>query len=241
MLLVLVALLLEIRKSGGILEKRKFGFRCPCWKMAEDLEGIWRLLNLTEDEQDSVVVDDKLKRGTQVDDQRWLVGKLLTRRPFNKDAMLRTFKVVWKISKEVEVYVLDSNMFVFKFASTKDKDKVLEGSPWSFEKKLLMLKQYDGNIRISDYYFGSASFWVRIYGLPLKLMNVETAKMLGRKIGTFIRADHDNARAEVGRFLRVRIEIDINKPLRRFITLKTKGTHDVHRGRLSYERLPIFC
>ena len=72
-------------------------------------------------------------------------------------------------------------------------------------------------------------------------MNVETAEMLRRKIGTFIGADHDNARAGVGRFLRVRIEIDINKPLKRFITLKTKGTYDVHRGRLSYEMLPIFC
>ena len=108
--------------------------------MAEDLEGIWRLLNLTEDEQDSVVADDKLEGGTQIDDQRWLVGKLLTRRSFNKDAMLGTFRVVWKISKEAEVSVLDSNLFLFKFASTKDKDRVLEGSPWSFEKKLLMLK-----------------------------------------------------------------------------------------------------
>ena len=42
--------------------------------MAEDLEGIWRLLNLIEDEQDSVVADDKLEGGTQVDDQRLVVG-----------------------------------------------------------------------------------------------------------------------------------------------------------------------
>ena len=65
-------------------------------------------MNLTKDEKESVVTE--------------LVGKLLTRRPFNKEAMLGTFRVVWKISKDVEVSTLDSNLFLFKFAIVKDRE-----------------------------------------------------------------------------------------------------------------------
>ena len=97
--------------------------------MAEELEGIWRFLNLTEEEKDNVVTVQEQNDQQYGDYQKWLIGKLYTRRPFNKEAMLGTLMVVWRISKVAEVSVLDINLFLFKFASVKDKDRVLEGAP----------------------------------------------------------------------------------------------------------------
>ena len=59
--------------------------------------------------------------------RKWKRSKLAGKeafhqRLFNKEAMLRTFRVVWKISKDVEVSVLDFNLFLFKFANVKDKE-----------------------------------------------------------------------------------------------------------------------
>ena len=72
--------------------------------MAEELEGVWHFLSLTEDEKENVLADHEHNdRGCN---QKWLIGKLLTRRPFNKDAMLSMFKVVWRISKEAEVFCI---------------------------------------------------------------------------------------------------------------------------------------
>ena len=103
-----------------------------------------------------------------------------------------------------------------------------------------MFSNYDGDLRISYYKFDKACFWIRIYGLSLGLMNEEITKLLGRKIGELKSIDKNSSRSGVGRSLRVRIDIDINKPLKRFVSLTVKGQNEVLRGRLRYERLPIF-
>ncbi|XVF47427.1 hypothetical protein PTKIN_Ptkin03bG0108300 [Pterospermum kingtungense] len=65
--------------------------------------------------------------------------------------MINTFKVVWRLSKNFEVSILDSSLFLFKFASLKDKERVLNGAPWSFEKQLIVFHEYNGNLQPSDY------------------------------------------------------------------------------------------
>ena len=104
-----------------------------------------------------------------------------------------------------------------------------------------MFTNYDGDLRIFYYKFDKACFWIRICGLPLGLMNEETVELLGRKIGELKSIDKNSSRSGANRSLRVRIEIDINKPLRRFVSLTVKGWNEVLRGRFKYERLPIFC
>ena len=67
---------------------------------------------------------------------------------------------------------------------------------------------------------------MRIYGLPLKLMNDDIASMLGRRIRDLVGIDQNMSRAEARKFLRVKVEIDINKPLRRFVTVKLENRSD---------------
>ncbi|XVF26514.1 hypothetical protein REPUB_Repub14bG0023300 [Reevesia pubescens] len=95
-----------------------------------------------------------------------------------------------------------------------DKIRVLEGSPWTFDKHLLVLKEFDGDLRPEDYRFDRAGFFVRIYGLPLKWMNSKMAKTIGKKIGVFMGVDSILEKFGWGSFLRVL---------------------------LWYERLPNFC
>ena len=44
-----------------------------------------------------------------------------------------------------------------------------------------------------------------------------------------------------GNFLRVRVNMDITKPLRRFVTVAGMGGKGDIRARLAYEWLPTFC
>ncbi|XVF87987.1 hypothetical protein PTKIN_Ptkin19aG0012700 [Pterospermum kingtungense] len=98
--------------------------------------------------------------------------------------MVGTFRVVWRLVKAFEVAFIDANLFLFKFASVREKNRVLEGASWSFDQQLLVFHDYNGDLRPSDYVFDRCSFWIRIYGLPMNLMSMEVAKRLGRKIGT---------------------------------------------------------
>ena len=59
--------------------------------------------------------------------------------------------------------------------------------------------------------FDRASFWVRVYELPLKMMNEGIATKIGRKLGTL--KEVYNNKSSWGIFLRMRVEIDITKTL----------------------------
>lgn len=71
-------------------------------------------------------------------------------------------------------------------------------------------------------------------------MNEEVGKELGRKMGNVIEVDKRSMQADQAKFLRIRIDLPINKPLRR------GGYKFVDEGDQSwvsfrYERLTIFC
>ena len=116
--------------------------------MDTKLGGVWSALKLTEEEKEMVAVEnDQDTRGAE-EGKTWMVRKLLTSRPFSKDAMLGTQKVDWKISKEAMVTVLDANLFLFKFEIMKDKQRVMDGSPWFFNKNLIAFKDYNGDLEV---------------------------------------------------------------------------------------------
>ena len=154
--------------------------------MEEELEGIWKALKLTKEGKEMIGIEKDQETKEMEEGKSWLVEKLLTTRPFNKEAMLSTLKVVWKISRNAEVTVLDSNLFIFKFASLKDKQRVIDGSPWSFNKNLIVFKDYNGDLRGSDYKFDMAHFWVCVYGFPLKMLTKQCASSISSKLGGFI-------------------------------------------------------
>lgn len=58
-----------------------------------------------------------------------LIGNYLGRRPsfaFIRDSV----KKIWKLKSSVEVTMLETGLFIFRFSCSKDKHKVLEGGVW---------------------------------------------------------------------------------------------------------------
>ena len=100
--------------------------------------------------------------------------------------------IIWRLSKDAKTLVLDENLFLFKFANKKDKQRVLDGSLWSFQKNLLAFTNYDGDLRIFKYEFKRACFWIRVFGLPLNLMNQEVAYRMGSKLEILQKFDKES-------------------------------------------------
>ncbi|XVF55959.1 hypothetical protein PTKIN_Ptkin06aG0077600 [Pterospermum kingtungense] len=89
--------------------------------------------------------------------------------------------------------------------------------------------------------FSKATFWVLVYYSPLNLTIMEIIERIGNKIGTLKSIDHNPTRPGWGRNLRLRVEVDISKPLRQFVTIPRGRGRDAIWGRIGYERLPTFC
>ena len=88
--------------------------------------------------------------------------------------------------------------------------------------------------------FSHSPFWVQVWGLPFENMFEETGKGIGSKIGNYIETDKRAWQSDQAKFMRIRVELQVDKPLRR-------GGHiaNLDGERLwvtfKYEWLPTIC
>ncbi|KAJ8431934.1 hypothetical protein Cgig2_017420 [Carnegiea gigantea] len=114
-------------------------------------------------------------------------------------------KNIWRPSQGLVVTDLDQNLFAFQFFSIGDKEYVLEEGPWAFDGHIRLLKELDPNIKI--------------YNLPMSLRNRLFAEHIGNKIGAFVEVDQSDLLIP-SKALKIRIDCDLHKPLRRGLMLK---------------------
>ena len=133
-----------------------------------------------------------------------------------------------------------NNILQFKFSSKYQLEWVEKCGPWSFDNNLLLLCRWKKGLTSTNISFTYSPFWVQIWGLPFKHMSQEIGKDIGSKIGRFIEVHKRSWQYDQAKFMRVRVDLEIDKPLRRgaYIT-----SSDGERLWLSfkYERLPIVC
>ncbi|XP_039158349.1 uncharacterized protein LOC120288433 [Eucalyptus grandis] len=112
-------------------------------------------------------------------------------------------------------------------------------SPWSYASNLLVLKQCEPEVSKHCYEFSKAAFWVRIGGIPPGWRMEQVFKDLGSRIGQVIDVHLDTADYHQHKGGRVRVEVDLNEPL------KSGAILDIGSKRLwvefKYERLPHYC
>ncbi|TXG61742.1 hypothetical protein EZV62_013105 [Acer yangbiense] len=139
-----------------------------------------------------------------------LVGKILSNKWVNRDAFMRVIGKIWQVKKGIDIESVSGNVFSFHFRDEWDMEKVILGSPWSFDNALMVLEK-------------------PVYGF------------LGSMIGEVLDIDGGNSGDCVGKFMRVRIRMDITKPLKRCLWVDIMGDGTETIMILRYERLPNHC
>ena len=64
--------------------------------------------------------------------------------------------------------------------------------PWSFDKHSVVFQRYDFSIPTRSLRFTKTTFWVQIHGLPISMLELETAIEIGETIGTVSLSEHLN-------------------------------------------------
>lgn len=93
----------------------------------------------------------------------------------------------------------------------------MEG-PWEFCGDLLIVADFDGGKRLRDLEFHHISVWVRVFDLPLGMMNRVTGMAIGNKLGKALLVESDETGSAIGGTFESR-RIDIRKPLMRGMVL----------------------
>jgi hypothetical protein len=133
----------------------------------------------------------------------------------------------------------DYIFFLLEFEHFWEKDRVKESQPWVFEGNLISIADYNGSIPPAQMDFEKVSFWTGMFNLPLSCMSAAMGHQIGKSVGIVEDVETEDDGVGWGTYLRVKIRLDIAKPLARGRVLKINGS-DTWVA-FQYERLPKFC
>jgi hypothetical protein len=166
------------------------------------------------------------------------------RKAVRADVLEATLEKIWCPRSGVECRALGENRFLFTFLQASGKHRALEEGSWMLSNKLVVMADYDGTKIIDEISFTHITIWVRVTKMPLGMMNQWYGEAIGNQVGEFLEMEKEEDGSAVGQFLRIKVKLDIGKPLMRGLTLcgeeKDGGGKDIWCP-LMYEFLPDFC
>ena len=168
-----------------------------------------------------------------------VVGKLIADHLVSKEIIRTTLLWGWKPTVTPSFKVLGDNLFLVDFGDERDKQRVLKRRPWFFEGNLFVVEDYDGLTTPTNFLFDKAAFWIRMSNLPLTCMSLIVGQQIGSSMGHVEEVDVDDSGMGWGEYLRVKINLDLRKPLMKGRMLKINGSSTLVS--FQYERLPKFC
>jgi hypothetical protein len=103
------------------------------------------------------------------------------------------------------------------------------------------MKKYDAEVQPQDMVFDRMAIWARILSLPNRLMNSTRGKVIAEPIGVVKWIDADSLGRCWGGFMRLRVEVKVDEPLLRAVTVYSSLLQTTESFVVQYERLPIYC
>ncbi|CAN6289875.1 unnamed protein product [Urochloa humidicola] len=197
-------------------------------------------LNLMADEGDVADFSDDEGGGAE-----WAVlGKVISPSSLHANTIRSAMTPAWGNPFGLKIRSIGErgeNLFVAEFGCKMDMERVLAGSPWIAGKHAVILKEYVVKLKPSEICFDRMDIWVRLLNLPLGWMNQHRGIRAMRLLGEVKQVDVDADGKAGGAFLRARVAIDINKPIKRGVLLRMTKDGEPEWFHAQYEKLPFFC
>ncbi|KAK1630366.1 hypothetical protein QYE76_004681 [Lolium multiflorum] len=206
---------------------------------SETIEEMVGRLKLTAAESRKIVIDDREESKAP----SWaLAGRILVPPPkvYHINTICAALRPAWGNPKGLIFIDGGPNMFVAELASERDKDRIWERSPWTVNKHAVVLEDYQSCRRPSELKFDRLLIWVRILDLPRNMINTNWGMKIAADVGNeVVKVDTSNKYS--GQYLRARVFIDVNEPLRRWVAIDSTLREACDWYELQYEDLPYFC
>ena len=229
-------------KSGSTLSVGTLSFSDYCF-VSMDSDSIERLqrVSLTAEEDVVIMVRSKHRKKTLEDWSLCLLGMFHTTKLIDFRAAKNHLLSAWKMGGNgVKITDFGDGLFRFNFSMEGQLKWVINNGPWSFDNHILLLRRWEKGMTAFSVNFQTVPMWVQVWGLPFDLINKEVGIDIGQGIGRVIEVDWKAIASDQARFLRVRVDVPLDKPIRRGApVLSPEG--DKVRVAFQYERLCGLC
>ena len=135
------------------------------------MEKLWRKFHLSEEEKGVLALSSQEMALSKDHAQFSILFKLQSTKDFNKKAFKSTIQKLWHGLREITIKEVGSNLFLAVFVREGDMIEVLDKSPWSFDRKLILLKHFHEDLSLRNLSFQYSPFWIRVLNIPIKSMN----------------------------------------------------------------------
>ncbi|KAL6520485.1 hypothetical protein OROHE_017073 [Orobanche hederae] len=177
---------------------------------------------------------------TVADYKLCLVGMVLTDRRLNLVVFKHRMASLWRPGRGMKIIELEEGLILFRFYHINDLRWVMDNEPWTFDNNLLLLHELKEGEIPTTVSLHQVSIWVQFHGLPVEFFTETVGAALGNFVGQFLSYDSKN-RWSVGKpFMRVRVRLDVGKPLKKEKKIRKAGG-DWFVCTFKFEKLPNFC
>ena len=112
---------------------------------------------------------------------------------------------------------------------------VLTKSPWTVMGHYLIVQKWTLSFDVATNKIEKIVAWIRLVEMNIHFYHKNIIRRLGEIIISVVKIDHKTAEAQRGKFARIAVEIDLNKPL------ISQFNFDGRIQRVEYEYLPTIC
>ncbi|KAL4281257.1 hypothetical protein GQ457_03G022950 [Hibiscus cannabinus] len=156
-------------------------------------------------------------------------------RSIGYNALLARIHALWKPIGDLQLVDLENNYFWVRFKDEKDCAYALTEGPWTIYGSYLTVQPWSRSFSTSEKHPSSVIVWVRLPGLPYRYYCKALFRRIANLVGKVVRVDYNTKAEEMGKFARLVVMVDLNKPLRSCIGI------DDFVQKLEYEGLNQIC
>ncbi|KAL4379850.1 hypothetical protein GQ457_02G019350 [Hibiscus cannabinus] len=144
-------------------------------------------------------------------------------------------QALWKPLGEMHLIDLDNNYFLVRFEKESDYVRALTEGPWTIFGSYLTVQPWSRKFSTSEKFPSHVMVWIRLPGLPYRYYPKALFRHIATTIGTVVKVDYSTQAGNRGKFARLCILADLDKPLLPGIII------DGSYQKLEYEGLYQVC
>lgn len=142
---------------------------------------------------------------------------------------------LWKPAGRLECVDLGNEFFLTRLSLRENYENVLRKGLWFLGGHFLSIRPWEPNFKPALANVSSIAIWIRLNELPIEYYKAEALNHIGKAIGNVLRIDTFMVIESRGRFAKLCIQVDVEKPL---ITAIMIGKLE---QKISYEGIQKLC
>lgn len=171
-------------------------------------------LIIEEEENEAFVLDGEVEEESNKY-ELCAVGRFLSEISINVRAMKTKLADLWRPALGITIKKINQVIILFQFYHKEDMNWVLRGGPWSFDGAMLVIAEVPKKEEPQNVHIWHLNMWMQLFYLPTGFMSETVGKQLGDFFGEFLEYDHKNNTSIWRECMRIRVRLDVRKPLKR--------------------------